>query len=370
MIAQWKIKREAARFRQQLRAIPEYFWEPIANQRHNTAMARGFPTTQGAQGLAPKIAIILLYQPGGLAASIGVLCCHLAKTGHAILIVSNTILADEDRATLAGMVWRIIERPNFGYDFGGYRDGLWHLSHWGIVPQRLVIMNDSIWFPLHDSDNTLARMEAMDVDVAGTVLRERGAARFLESYLFSIRGSVLTHPEFRAFWREFSLTSNKYKVIRRGERGFGTALVAAGLTIGGLFTRRDFDAAIARASDADLRLFLQFTAHQDPQIAKEGAALAQQTDCNDWKDRAKAYIERVLAKGLFYSSFPVAAVKLLDYPIMKKSAEPISAGWRRSYVTAVKNGILQKPMHPILDEMVRLELVTEDGTTTDLESKA
>ena len=368
VIARWKIRREVDRFAQQLKAIPELFWEPFVRQRHDRLMARGFQVTQGAQVIGPKVAVVLLFQPNGLASSVGYLCRHLASAGYAILAVSNAPLAAGDRRDLAMQVWRIIERPNFGYDFGGYRDGLWHLSHWGIKPERLVILNDSIWFPLREGDTTLARMEAMPVDVAGTILRERGAERFLESYLFSMRGSVLQHPAFQAFWRDLRLTSNKYKVIRRGERGFGAALMAGGLTLAGLFTLADFEAGIARATDNDLQQILQFTAHQDQKLAAEGRALANQPRNAEWRGRAVAYLKRVTAQSLFYCTFPVAAVRLLDYPIMKKSREPISARWRETYVSAVQQGILPEPLPAILVEMQSLRTVSVHEISPGLES--
>ena len=352
MIARWKVQREFARLRQQLRAVPEFFWEPFARRRHDRSLAQGLATTSGKHPIAPKIALVLLYQPRGLARSTILMCQHLVANGYAVLAISNAPLSDADRTDLASHVWRIIERPNFGYDFGGYRDGLWHLSHWGIKPERLVILNDSIWFPLRKDDDTLARMETMDVDVAGTVLRHRGAERFLESYLYSIRGTVLEHPGFRTFWRDLRLTSNKYKVIRRGERGFSAALIAAGLRIGGLFTLDAFKAGIAAASDHDLRLFLRFTAHQDDRIVQEGRALAQQPESDIWRDHAQSYIERLLAKGQFYSSLPVAAVRLLGYPIMKKSSEPVSAQWRAMYVSAVRARVLEQPTQPVFSEIM------------------
>lgn len=350
MIPGWKIRRELGRLRQQLRAIPEAIWEPFARARHDRLVRAGLPHMDGKQALGPKVAIVLLFQPRGLADSLFLMCRHLAANGYAVLAVSNAPLSGADKARLADHVWRVLERPNFGYDFGGYRDAIWSLRAWGVRPERLVILNDSIWFPLRDDDDTLARMEASPFDVAGTILRERGDARFLESYFFSVRGAVLDQPVFRSFWDDLRLTSNKYKVIRRGERGFGAVLRAGGIDFGAMFPTADFDAAIAAADESTLRQTLRYMAAVDPQVQAKGAALAAAAGDPAWLSNARAFIRQVLEKAQFYSSFPVAAVTLLGYPVMKKSREPVSAKWRSAWLRAVDDKVLAAPPGPILAE--------------------
>jgi len=91
--------------------------------------------------------------------------------------------------------WRVIERPNFGYDFGGYRDGILLLEAWGIAPERLLILNDSIWMPLAPNSTLIDRFEAAEGAVIGGILhpdkvRRRVVKRvrrgFVESYLYLI----------------------------------------------------------------------------------------------------------------------------------------------------------------------------------------
>lgn len=349
MIPLWKAKREFGRLRQQLQAIPEALWEPMTRARHDRLVQSGLPQTEGAQPLLPKVAIVLLFQPKGLAESVFLLCRHLSANGYAICAVSNAPLSSADRNRLAAQVWRVLERPNFGYDFGGYRDAIWTLRRWGVRPERLVILNDSIWFPLWDGDDTLARMERSGFAVTGMILRQRGDTRFLESYFFSIRREVLDHPAFRGFWDGLRLTSNKYKVIRRGERGFGEALLAGGLTMGALFPRADFDAAIVSADPSLLRLALRYMAAVDPKVRAEGAALAEATGPN-WPSEARTFIARILETAQFYSTFPVAAVQLLGYPVLKKSREPVSAFWRAQWLRAVDDQVTPAPLGAVLAE--------------------
>lgn len=350
MIPGWKVKRELSRLGQQLRAIPEAVWEPFARRAHDAALDRGFPLTEGDLPPGAKLALVLCWQPKGLAGSFFDLLDHLVASGYTPFVVSNAALGEADRHALRSRIWRAVERPNFGYDFGGYRDGLRLLRRWGIRPERLVILNDSIWYPLWSGDQTLEKAEAAPFDVTGIFQRQRDAATFLESYFFSIKGAVLDHPGFLAFWEGLRLTSNKYKVIRRGERGFGAALQAAGLSMGPLFPLTAFERILAQADASGLRRILTYMAAVDPALAAEGARLAGLPPVPDWPDQARAFIARVLHKAQPYSAFPVAAAGQMGYPVLKKSMEPVSAEWRRAFLRAVDDGVVPAPLQSVLQE--------------------
>lgn len=351
MIPLWKIRREWARFGQQLRTIPEALWEPAAQRRHEAAFDAGFPVAEGSVSLGEKVAIVLCWQPKGVAQSLVDMCAHLAGAGYAPLLVANAPLGEEGRARLAPVVWQMLERPNFGYDFGGYRDGIRFLQARGVTPSRLVILNDSIWYPLWPGDDTLLRMEDSAADIVGTVLRRRGGELFLESYFYSIAGRVFAHAAFGDFWRDLRLTSNKYKVIRRGERGFSRAMREAGLRLEGLFTEDGFRTAIAAADEQLLRETLTFSAFVDPSLRAEAGRLSSGASGGQMRD----FILGSLEKAQFYSAFPVAACRLMRYPVMKKSREPVGAFWRAAWLRAVEAGAIAPPFATIQKEATAME---------------
>lgn len=350
VIPAWKLRRELKRVGQQLRAVPEAVWEPFVQRLHDRKLSQGFPILDGEQPLGPKVALVLCWQPRGLAPSFHDKLQHLVDNGYAPFVVSNAALSAADRKAIAPLIWRAVERPNFGYDFGGYRDGLILLREWAVHPDRLVILNDSVWFPVWPGDLTLQRAEASSYDVVGTILRQHEDRAFLESYFFSIRGPVLDHPGFRTFWDQLRLTSNKYKVIRRGERGFGLALRAAGISMGALFSSDQLSSLFDTADEADLRQHLSRIATVDPGEAAEAAALSAAPSSADWVQQARGFTARVLLRAQPYSAFPVAVAGRLGYPVLKKSAEPVNARWRASFLQAVDDGILPAPLPAVLAE--------------------
>lgn len=343
MIQAWKIRREVQRLGQQLSALHQTLWEPILQRRHDRLVDCGLPVFDGNIPLRPKIALFLLYQQGVLPQSMVQTCAHLAENGYSPLIVANGGLTAESRATLLPGVWKILERPNFGYDFGGYRDGILQLHRWGLTPDRLLILNDSIWFPILPQDTLLADMEAANVDVAGTILRQKNGHGFLESYLYLMKGGVLQNPVVRRFWQSYRLTANKYKVIRRGERSHSAALMAAGYDLVPMFSSADFLQRLAAEDDVFLSHTLRFSVADSAGLAATRDALLRDDRSQNWREAAMEHIERVLQSAQFYSAFPYASVKLMRYPILKKSGDRVAVLWRKAYTAAVEAGEIDVP---------------------------
>jgi hypothetical protein len=315
------------------------------------AATAGFAVQDGAVGLGPKLALVLVYQPDGLALSVQAMCAHLVARGYAPFLVSNAPLSSVDRALLSPVCWRIMVRPNFGYDFGGYRDGILQLMAWDIAPDRLLVMNDSIWFPVVPQEGMLAQLEASSADLTGTILRDRGAERFLESYCYMIPAATFAHPAFVAFWRALRLTSNKYKVIRRGERGFSKAMRAAGMQIAGLYTKSDFLARMAAQPDGFLETTLRCSAPLTPRLEAARLAVLAARDKVDWRDRAMGHIQDTLAREQIYTAYPFAMTQFYAYPILKKSKDRAAVAWRRGFGRAVDTGDMSPLPAPFMGEV-------------------
>lgn len=354
MIPGWKIRRELSRLAQQLRGIPEAITDPLAVRSLDRAVAAGLPRFDGQVPMDGKVAIYLLFQPRGISESTLHTCRWLAEQGIAPFVVSNAPLSMQDRARLAPCIWRGVERPNFGYDFGGYRDGLICLDQWGVEPDTLFILNDSIWLPTVPDSDIIGRLLDDPADIAGTILRRRGEERFLESYLYRIGQRALSHPAFRRYWNDLRLTSNKYHVIRRGERGFSAAMRAAGLTLSGIYDAEGLPEAAAAQGEAFLRKALKYAAYIDPPLAEERRLLLSEAG-EGWTDRVIAHMKATLRKRQGYSSFPFAMVALFAYPVLKKSSEPVSAAWRRAHLSAIAAGDLPMPPEPVLSDIRQRE---------------
>lgn len=327
----WKLAREFNRIRQQLKGIPEFFTEPVKRRRHDAQRVNMLQATQGQVDQGSKVALLLLYQPHGVSDATVWTCQHLVHKGYAPLIISNSPLRTDDQARLAPWVWRMAERPNFGYDFGGYRDGIWLLSQWKVDPEILLILNDSIWFPLNGNETLISRMESSAADFVGALqldpLRQtedvpRKKRPFFGSFFLMLKRGALHHDAFVRFWDRYRITSNKYKTIRRGERGFSHALMDAGIRHEAIYTRSALDRHIGALSNLKLKEALQDLVTIDERIeAGIAQSVARFADTDEWRDNARALALAATEKQNVLATAPITSLTVFGVPYLKKSRD-------------------------------------------------
>ena len=100
MIPAWKIQRELETLSQQLQSLPERLIGPARQRRLDREFPASVRVDEGGAPLTDKVAIFLVYQPHGMAASVLATCQHLARQGYAVLLVANTPVSAEDRQAL------------------------------------------------------------------------------------------------------------------------------------------------------------------------------------------------------------------------------------------------------------------------------
>lgn len=331
-ILRWKFRREFQRIGQQLRGIPEFFSEPAHRRRHDATRPEWLRPLDGQAPMTRKVALLLLYQPGGVSDATRWTCEHLVHKGYAPLIISNAPLSAADRALLVPVSWRLAERPNFGYDFGGYRDGIWLLGQLQVDPDVLIILNDSIWFPLTPDETLIDRMEASPADFVGALQldplrRTEGVPAkkrpFFGSFFLMAKRGALHHPAFQRFWTGYRPTSNKYKTIRRGERGLSHTLMDADIRCEAVYTRSALDAHMSSLAPASLRHLLQHDLVTiDERIEQEiKACVASFEATPEWRKRAVDIAMRVTEKQNVLATAPITSLTTFQVPYLKKSRD-------------------------------------------------
>lgn len=355
MIPGWKLRREADRLRQQAQSIAGLLWEPFVQRRYDRVRHNHLKITEATQPARKRIAVYLLYQPGDLLESTVDACRCLDQAGYSVLAVSNTELSPRSRDRLSASCWRLMERPNYGYDFGGYRDGILYIAEMGITPDWLLVLNDSVWFPLYDDSAPLTRFEASGLDLSGTIVhrsfgksRWRQRKRVIESYFFLFNKRALKSDVFRDFWRKYRLSSNKYNAVHRGERRVAQVMLDAGFSADGLFGRQEFLDLMAEADVQYIRKALMYSAYTNTGFAVTcDALIASFQPTEAWRAAALAHVQAVSNKHGFLGSFPFVSAGRLGVPVLKRSSGALQVLARRKIMAAISAGDLP-PFRPAL----------------------
>ncbi|MCY1128188.1 hypothetical protein OU426_15090 [Frigidibacter sp. RF13] len=341
-----KARREVRRIGLQLSNLPYRIIESTLVQLHFD-LTKSFRTrmTPGRIELRDKCAIYLIYPREGVYASHFLALEYLVASGYAPVVISNMPLAAEARKALADKSHVVMERPNFGYDFGGYRDGVLFLKDKVNELNHLVLLNDSVWFPLPGSYDWLARMERSGKDFWASIWawavpkREPEDFRKIDwridksrrhfhyaSFALGFSAKILRDASFMQFWRNLKLTSDKDLTVRRGEMGLTRWVMQNGYSHAAATEMADLPNLLSSLPDHELRrVFDELISVNDPDMVDFRRRYVAQVDVAtvNRTDLEKIILCSVARQG---ASYAVAGllVRKLGFPFLKKS--PCSAG--------------------------------------------
>ncbi len=352
----WKIKREIKRLAEQLLAIPAALYEPYLQKRHDERRDSELKLTWCSGSFGNKIAIFLIFQPRGVPQSIHMTCRHLTDSGFSTMIVSNAPLSDVDRATLAGQSCLVVERPNFGYDFGGYRDAVWLLQNQGLDPDEVLFLNDSIWFPVVSNSSLLSDMSAsqhvyVGVQQFGNVTAESGKRGFFASYCFLVKRQAWQSRVFQEFWSGYQCSSNKEITLRRGERGFSRRMLEQFPESRALFSVERFNDVVDSLSAADLWEVVQELVTTSDTLETERANMLDAGFAKATVPGMKRLINASVVTKNYLGVAPILSIDVLGLPIIKKNNEMLYVRSRQRVLEAYDEGKLEGLDPDVLGEI-------------------
>lgn len=360
----WKIRRELYRIYYQIKGK---IWTPSADRMmwkiqdlFHRSPAKS--VTAGDLSYGSKVAIFLIFQPKGVAGSVWFTLEHLLQQGWSPVVVSNAPVSSDDLARLRRTSVKVIERENVGYDFGGYRDGVLQLKADGIEPERVLVLNDSSWFPLRASDDTLQRLEALDADFSGHVYKSEDETALwrdhIESHLLMFNRKGWTSDVIQSFWADYVMTSNKDATIDRGERGLSQAAIKAGLKVEAIWDRDKAVQWLNSLSDAELLWTLhnlvihteRYQAEVDSMIARFEAGDVQgcREEFKGWTFNNLSNSRQLIASSCFM--IPGHRAGLINF--MKKTSDMRYHFTRYDFLAALDAGEIE-PIHPVVEAEIR-----------------
>ncbi|TGN60504.1 hypothetical protein E4L95_10580 [Paracoccus liaowanqingii] len=358
-----KLAQETRRLGRQVAGLVLPSWGHVARVAYDRRRARSVRVSEGVQAALDEISVLVIYQPAGLLDSTCWQVRWMAARGVAAVVVSNAPLSDDDRQTLAGMAHLVVERPNVGYDFGGYREGILQLSERGIRPRALYVMNDSMWFPLSEDSDILDRSRAAPEDVLGLFVdldwRQRTIGNLdgshIQSYFFRFSQRLLEDPEFWRYWTKMSLVSSKRIVIELRELRLARHFAERGYRVGGLHSWKQVVHYLLTLDDEDT--MGQILRHQC-QVNRKDAAVIEPLlhkgglSALDIRDALRDQISRTNIL-VFSTALHPAVMTALGFPFLKKQRVPMMVGKRAK--------IIESGLHRDFPDPIAREVETWDA---------
>jgi Rhamnan synthesis protein F len=349
----WKLKREVLRIRTQLGFPIELLSMPIRRKMYDINKHKSIVHSPGKHPIGKNVAVVLIFQRNGVCDSVLETLRHLNENGFSPIVVSNVKLSGPDLEILCENASHVLERPNLGYDFGGYRDGVLHLLNNNILPENLILLNDSIWFPVRKGCDFLTQVKEQDADLFGIVYAENPDApekNHLQSYFFNFKKVLIGDPEFRSFWENMFFSQNRNWVIKKCEMGLTQHFKNKGFSIGWLCDHGDLEEALISLSKPDLKMVASYQINIDEKsskILKEfvDSELSEST----WKKDTRILIRSGVFGKYMLIAHPEILIKNIKFPVLKKD--------KQNYYRVQRKELLRCGVDKFLTPIVKKEII-------------
>lgn len=319
--AWWKVPREARRIGRKTMRWPGEVARLFYFRRwYDLVTARAIVRTEGDLPLGAEIGIYLVFPRNGLLASHRSAIALMREAGVSPVVVSNLPLSAGDRDLLRREVARIIERPNVGYDFGGFRDAILDIAD--VLPGRdwLWLLNDSAWmvpqktswfedaralgrdFVAATSNYAMPRVNQTDFRSIDWHHSTAHRNFHYASYALGFGRRILADPAFLRFWRRLQISNDKTRTVRRGEIGLSQWVLRRGYSHGATFEVDALDRQLAALDDDAIdRLAHDLVISDDPRLEAVREAVLRSGPAEGRADRIALILTTVSRQASGYA---------------------------------------------------------------------
>lgn len=170
----------------------------------------------GVPSKGEKFAVFVLFARNSLPEFTANAIDAIARSELNLVVVANGRLDAPVRKALEGKCFQIIERKNIGRDLGAYQDGVLHILGRYPEAERIVLMNDSVYF------FKSAYLDKLISDLSGPgdfigAMENQEFRYHVQSFAFSFGRAVIEHPTFVKFWKKYRPISTRRWAIHQGE---------------------------------------------------------------------------------------------------------------------------------------------------------
>ena len=335
-----KLLKEIYRILKQIFYLPRYLTNLLFGTfYYDNFLAKSKIKNSGNLSLNKKVVIFLIFPDCGLAKSHLRTLKYFIRNNFSPLIVSNLPLSKENKNLLLKNCWTLIERKNYGYDFGGYRDGVLFLSEKIRDLDKLILINDSTWFPITNNNSFMDFIDNSNLDFIGATShygfkrqrlpsKKTGLSKpqfnfnnknfHYASYALSFSKKILKDENFLKFWKNLRLSGTKNLVVRRGEIGLTQYVVRnKKYSHGSLINSGKLEDILKNLSKETLLKISRETIIENTSLKKFKEKFIKNADSFS-KDELIAFILIQVSRQIIVFSLIKFLIEDLRFPFLKK----------------------------------------------------
>lgn len=200
-------------------------------------------------------ALFLIYQPQKIAWYVKNAIDSLNEVGINIIIIVNSKPNKSQLSYLKENSIVVILRDNLGFDIGGFRDSTIYLNSLQIEIDRVIYLNDSIYFFKSGLTDLFARLATTKSDICAPF--ENWEIHYhIQSFCFSISGRIFRTARFQKFWESYLPVNSRLWAINKGEVGLSRTMVPLAESIDIIYRPNKLRGSLSEIQNLDSRLTL------------------------------------------------------------------------------------------------------------------
>lgn len=363
----WKIRRELVRLRNQTLELPERLFTKLLGWAfYDLFLKKNSKIYEGKIPLGNAACIFVIFPHGEDLSSELIAIQYLIEKKISPIVVSNKALNTSQIEQLRPITTLTLERKNFGYDFGGYRDGMLILKDKMSELDFIILLNDSTWFPVNRRIDWIDECLTLDFDFcAATSSSSIGRRKYSSeasdwwttqyssanfhycSYALMFKQRLLKENRFINFFRFFPLTNNKSRTVRRGEIGLTRWIKKSAYSHGAVFKIESLPHEIGIMSAMQTKaLFQSLTLLDNHELISLKDSLTRQAHALDEKssqvelNAVKDFILYAVARQGISYSLPRYLIENWGFPFLKKSIATFSHE-NKAIVSSISESLLK-----------------------------
>ena len=304
--------------------------------------------TEYSQQSAARIALCSIYQPMGISRFVRRQLEYIRELGYDIAVIAPHPLKDDDLNYVSSLCRYLVTRQHFGVDFASFKDAILSIGFERLAQyERVLLVNDSLLFPLGETARFEQQFRSANADVVG-LFENASVARHIQSFFIDLSSRVMCSPQSQAFWNSYRPYRSRYHAIGCGEIQFSQAvLYKVADTIQLLYSQENIYEAVAAQVQSEDDAAAMYALLSDVFLPKHSPAIVPDIGP---RERLLRHVRYLLEATNISHSCALLVVTFMSAPFLKRDLY-----FRLSYDLAQLKAVLSGQFEKELLERILLE---------------